>query len=168
MSLIFSDLRIGQGLDIHPLAKGRACRLGGVDFPEASCGPVGHSDADVLLHAVTDALLGATGRRDIGNYFPSSGPQSHEWAGADSRVLLERVYGEIARDGWIVWNLDCSVVTEVPRLAPRIDEIRASLSSLLRILPERVSVKATTAERLGVIGSGEGIVASSVVLLLKP
>ncbi|WKZ57060.1 MAG: 2-C-methyl-D-erythritol 2,4-cyclodiphosphate synthase [Bdellovibrionota bacterium] len=167
MSLPFRDLRIGQGLDIHPLAKGRRCVLGGVEFPEASHGPAGHSDGDVLLHAVMDALLGACGKADIGHLFPSSGADSARWKNADSRGMLAQVVTMLHSDDWSVWNVDCTLLAEIPRIAPRIDHMKESLSALLKVPVERVGIKATTAERLGCIGREEGILATCVALIVK-
>jgi 2-C-methyl-D-erythritol 2,4-cyclodiphosphate synthase len=152
----------GLGWDSHRFAEGRKFVLGGVQFPEAERGLTGHSDADVLAHAVTDALLGAAGLGDIGEHFPDTDPRYED---ADSIVLLRHA-AELVRDaGWALLNLDATVVCEHPKLAPRRAEVRASLGHALNLDPERVSVKASTAERMGAIGRGEGAVAMAIVTL---
>ena len=155
--------RIGQGYDIHRLADGRKYLLGGVLIPFDK-GPVSHSDGDVLLHALIDALLGAVALGDIGSWFPDTDPK---WKGADSGSLLLDVWSKIKGDGWRLANLDATVFAEAPKLRPQIDEIKRSLGSLLGVDPELCSVKAKTAERLGAIGAGEAVAASVVVLLEK-
>jgi 2-C-methyl-D-erythritol 2,4-cyclodiphosphate synthase len=154
-------VRIGQGFDVHALVPGRALVLGGVTI-EHERGLLGHSDADVLLHAITDALLGAACLGDIGRLFPDTDPR---YRGADSRVLLAQVVQRVQQLGWRVGNLDCVVLAEQPRIAPHVDAMCSSIASLLNTEPARVSVKGKTTERLGFIGRGEAIAASAVVLL---
>jgi 2-C-methyl-D-erythritol 2,4-cyclodiphosphate synthase len=154
-------VRIGQGFDVHALVPGRRLVLGGVSI-EHGQGLLGHSDADVLLHAITDALLGAAGLGDIGRAYPDSDPRYRD---ADSRALLSEVVQRIRGQGWRVGNLDCVVIAEQPRIAPYVDAIRSSIAQLLNTEPARVNVKGKTTERLGFIGRGEAIAASAVVLL---
>ncbi len=154
-------MRIGQGFDVHALVPGRSLILGGVEIPYER-GLAGHSDADVLLHAVCDALLGALALGDIGQHFPDSDPA---WAGADSRELLRAVMRLVRERGWRVGNLDCTVIAQAPRLAPHIPQMRHHLAADLVVAETQVSVKATTSERLGFTGRGEGIAAQAVVLL---
>ena len=155
-------VRIGQGFDVHALVPGRRLVLGGVSIEHAQ-GLLGHSDADVLLHAITDALLGAAGLGDIGRSYPDSDPRYRD---ADSRALLAEVVQRIQQQGWRVGNLDCVVIAEQPRIAPYVEAIRGSIARLLNIEPARVNVKGKTTERLGFIGRGEAIAASAVVLLV--
>jgi 2-C-methyl-D-erythritol 2,4-cyclodiphosphate synthase len=155
-------VRIGQGFDVHALVPGRRLLLGGVSI-EHDKGLLGHSDADVLLHAITDALLGAAGLGDIGRIFPDTDPK---YRGADSGALLSEVMQRVRQQGWRVGNLDCVVMAEQPRIAPHVEAIRVSIARLLDTEPERVNVKGKTTERLGFIGRGEAIAASAVVLLL--
>jgi 2-C-methyl-D-erythritol 2,4-cyclodiphosphate synthase len=155
-------VRIGQGFDVHALVPGRHLVLGGVSIEHAQ-GLLGHSDADVLLHAITDALLGAAGLGDIGRSYPDSDPRYRD---ADSRALLAEVVQRIQQQGWRVGNLDCVVIAEQPRIAPYVEAIRGSIAQLLNIEPARVNVKGKTTERLGFIGRGEAIAASAVVLLI--
>ncbi len=155
-------VRIGQGWDRHPLAAGRACVLGGVGFPECPVGPVGHSDGDAVCHAVTDAVLGAAGLGDIGAHFPDTDPA---FAGADSVGLLRLAWALVRSDGWRLGNLDCTVITEQPRLAPRVDQMRRVLAGALDAVPEQVSVKGTRGEGLGPEGRGECVTALAVVIL---
>jgi len=156
-----SRLRIGTGFDVHALVEGRRLVLGGVTIPHSQ-GLEGHSDADVLLHAVANALLGALALGDIGHWFPPGDPR---YAGADSAALLAQVAAEVERKGWRTANLDCTVIAERPRLAPHIPAMRARLAALLGVGLDCVSVKATTSEGLGFTGRGEGIAAQAVVLL---
>lgn len=157
-------LRIGQGYDVHQLAEGRECWLGGVHFSEAKLGPVGHSDADVLLHAICDALLGAAGLGDIGKLFPPS-----DMAHKDRRSIefLEEVKVRLDENGWQVSNIDATVLAEAPKVLPRAAEIRSTIAEALDISFEQVSVKATTNEGLGFIGRGEGIAAHATALLRR-
>lgn len=153
--------RIGTGFDVHALEPGRPLILGGVTIPHPR-GLQGHSDADVLLHAVADALLGALALGDLGHWFPPDDPR---YAGADSSGLLARVVAEVHAKGWRTGNLDCTLIAQQPRLAPHLPAMRERLSQLLGVAPERVSVKATTTEGLGFTGRQEGIAAQAVVLL---
>ena len=155
------SLRIGQGIDVHPLVKGRKCVIGGVEIP-FDRGLDGHSDADVLFHAITDALLGAAGHADIGTLFPNT---DAKWKGADSSDLLRQVWHTLSLDGWRVVNLDCVVLAEVPKLQPHIGAMKARIAELLGVSVAEVGVKATTTERLGFVGREEGIMAQAVVLL---
>lgn len=155
------DMRIGNGYDIHRLVTGRPLILGGVHI-EHEMGLLGHSDADVLTHAITDALLGALSLGDIGKYFPPNDPQ---WSGADSLELLDRVHDMISDHNWAIVNVDSVVVAERPKLKPHIEKMREKLAQVLQVSPERVGVKATTNEKLGPTGREEGIAAYAVVLL---
>ncbi len=150
--------RTGIGYDTHRLAEGRALVLGGVKIPHA-LGLLGHSDADVLTHAVMDALLGAVADGDIGKHFPDTDAR---WKDADSLDLLRQVIARLSTRGWRVGNVDATVMAEAPRLAPHIADMRARLAEALGVTPEAVSVKATTVEGLGAIGRGEGIAAMAV------
>ncbi len=157
------NIRIGQGFDVHPLVPGRKLILGGVTIPFAS-GLHGHSDADVLLHAITDALLGAAGLGDIGRHFPDTDAC---WAGADSRVLLRQVVGTVREAGWQVGNVDATVVAQAPRIAPYVVSMQANIAADLQIEANRVNIKGKTSERLGFTGRGEGIAAQAVALLTR-
>lgn len=157
-----SSMRIGHGYDVHRLVEGRALILGGVTIPYAK-GLLGHSDADVLTHAVMDALLGAAALGDIGQHFPDSDPA---YKGADSLALARAVAQKLAAAGWRVGNLDATVLCQAPRLAPHIPAMRKNLADALGLEPGQVSVKATTEEHLGFTGAGEGIAAHAVALLL--
>ena len=154
-------LRIGHGFDVHAFAEGRRLVLGGVDVP-AEQGLLGHSDADVLAHALMDAVLGAMRAGDIGGLFPDSDPA---YEGADSLVLMRRV-AELARErGFAILDVDCTVAAQAPKLAPYRDEMRANMAAALDVDVEHVGVKATTTERLGFVGRKEGIAAWAVALL---
>ena len=157
-----APVRIGQGFDVHALVPGRRLVLGGVPI-EHGQGLLGHSDADVLLHAITDALLGAAGLGDIGRFYPDSDPRYRD---ADSGALLAEVTQRIREQGWRVGNLDCVVIAQQPRIAPYVEAIRASIARLLDTEPAQVNVKGKTTERLGFVGRGEAIAASAVVLLI--
>ena len=154
-------IRIGEGYDVHALVPGRRLVLGGVEIPH-TLGLLGHSDADVLLHAVTDALLGAAGLGDIGQHFPDS---DDRWKGADSAELLRQALRTVQRQGWTVGNVDCTVIAQAPRLAPHREAIRRRIAELLDVDPGQINVKGKTTERLGFVGRGEGIAASAVCLL---
>jgi 2-C-methyl-D-erythritol 2,4-cyclodiphosphate synthase len=154
-------MRIGQGFDIHVLVEGRKLIIGGVTIPFAK-GLAGHSDADVLLHAICDALIGAAGLGDIGKHFPDTDPQ---YKGIDSRKLLRAVAALLARNGWMVANLDATIIAEQPKMAPHIPAMVANIAADLGINGAFVNVKAKTAEKLGAVGRGEGIAAEAVVLL---
>ena len=156
-------MRIGQGFDAHALVAGRPLVLGGVTIPYER-GLDGHSDADVLLHAICDALLGAAALGDIGRHFPDS---DAAYKGADSRSLLRQVARKIAAEGLGVSSLDASVIAQAPRLAPYIPQMVANITADLGIAHGRVNVKATTTEHLGFTGRGEGIAAQAVVLLVE-
>ena len=156
-----TKLRVGHGYDVHRLTEGRALILGGVTVP-FDRGLLGHSDADVLTHAVMDALLGAAALGDIGKLFPDS---DAAYAGADSIALLERVTALLREHGWQVGNVDATVVAQAPRLAPYIPEMRRRLAEAMGLDVDGVSVKATTEERLGFTGSGEGMAAHAVALI---
>ena len=156
-----TKLRVGHGYDVHRLVAGRALILGGVTVP-FDRGLLGHSDADVLTHAVMDALLGAAALGDIGKLFPDS---DAAYAGADSIALLERVTALLREHGWQVGNVDATVVAQAPRLAPYIPDMRRRLAEAMGLDVDCVSVKATTEERLGFTGSGEGMAAHAVALI---
>ena len=153
--------RIGHGYDVHRLVQGRKLILGGVDIPH-TLGLLGHSDADVLLHAIADALLGAAAMGDIGCLFPDSDPQ---YAGADSRVLLRQVAQRVRESGYSIANVDATVLAQKPKLRPYIDAMRAQIAEALDIPASCVSVKATTEEGLGFSGAEEGIAAHAVCLI---
>ena len=154
-------MRIGHGFDVHAYGPGTQVVIGGVQI-EHSHGVVAHSDGDVALHALCDALLGAAGLGDIGGMFPDDDPQ---WAGADSRVLLRSVVAQVAAAGLRVANADLTVIAQAPRLGPHIEAMRARIAADLGVEVAQVNVKATTTERLGYIGRGEGLAAHAVALL---
>lgn len=153
--------RIGNGFDVHRLVEGRRCIICGVNIPY-SLGLLGHSDADVALHALTDALLGAAALGDIGRHFPDTDPK---WEGADSRMLLRGALDLIRAKGLVPVNVDITIMAQAPKMAPHIDAMRANVAADLALPLDCVSVKATTTERLGFTGRGEGIAASAVALL---
>ncbi|MBQ8508647.1 MAG: 2-C-methyl-D-erythritol 2,4-cyclodiphosphate synthase [Clostridia bacterium] len=155
--------RIGQGYDVHRLVEGRRLILGGVDIPYEK-GLLGHSDADVLVHAIMDALLGAAALGDIGKLFPDSDPA---YAGADSLKLAREVARLLDEHGYAIGNVDATVVAQRPKLAPHIELMRANIAMALGVDSDAVSVKATTEEKLGFTGSGEGIAAQAVALIYK-
>jgi 2-C-methyl-D-erythritol 2,4-cyclodiphosphate synthase len=154
-------MRIGQGYDLHRLVEGRALLLGGVRIPHAR-GLAGHSDADVLAHAVGDALLGALGQGDLGVHFPSS---DERWRGASGGLLLAQITAKLAPAGFAIANVDATIVAEEPRLAPFRIEIQESLAKLLGVEAARVNVKLKSSDGMGAVGRGEGIAAQAVVLL---
>ena len=154
-------MRIGQGYDVHRLVEGRKLILGGVEIPYEK-GLLGHSDADVLLHALMDALLGAAALGDIGKLFPDQDPA---YAGADSRKLLERVAAILEEKHYCIGNVDCTVIAQRPKLAPFIQQMRQNIAETLGLSTDRVSVKATTEEGLGFTGEGLGIAAQAIALL---
>ncbi len=156
-----SELRIGEGWDIHALVAGRALVLGGVTVPHTH-GLDGHSDADALLHAITDALLGAAGLGDIGQHFPDTDPA---FAGADSSLLLAEAARRVRAQGWAVVNVDSTIVAQAPKLAPHIDAMRERIAVVLGVAPAQVNVKAKTAEKMGPVGEGRAIEARAVCLL---
>ena len=156
-------MRVGIGYDIHQLVSGRKLILGGVEIPH-DVGSKGHSDGDALLHAVTDALLGAAGLGDIGEYFPDNDP---EWKDADSGELLKEAYKIVRRRGWEVENIDCNIIAQAPKLKPYKSQMEARIAGLLEIETRRVNVKAKTNEGLDAVGRNEAI-ATQAVVLLKP
>ena len=156
-------MRIGHGYDVHRLVEGRALILGGVNIPYEK-GLLGHSDADVLTHAVMDALLGAAGLGDIGKHFPDTDPA---YKGADSLKLLDHVIETLEREGWKVGKVDATIIAQRPKLAPHIPTMRDNLAMRMGVEPGQVNVKATTEEKLGFTGSGEGMAAHAVCLLTK-
>lgn len=155
-------MRIGHGFDVHRFGPGSEVVLGGVVIPHSQ-GLVAHSDGDVLIHALCDALLGAIGRGDIGRHFPDTDPAL---AGVDSRVLLRKVVEQVHAEGWVLGNMDATLIAEAPRMAPHVDAMRANLAGDLMAAEHQVNVKATTTEKLGYTGRGEGIAAHAVVLLV--
>ena len=158
-----SELRIGMGVDAHALEDGVPLILGGVtiDHPR---GLAGHSDGDVIAHALTDALLGAAGLGDIGSLFPSEDPR---WHGADSLELLSDAYADVRAAGFVLVNADCVLIGEQPRIAAHREEMRRRLATALGVGPERVNVRATTTDRLGFTGRGEGLAAEAVALVQR-
>lgn len=157
------NLRTGQGIDFHRLENGLKLWLGGILIPSEK-GCLAYSDGDVLLHAICDAMLGAAGLGDIGYHFPDNSP---EFKGIDSKILLEKTYQLLREKGFSIVNIDSSVCLEKPRIAPYIPEMKSVISGILETAPEDISVKATTAEKLGFIGREEGIVAMASVLIIK-
>jgi len=157
------SFRIGFGFDVHRLQDGEEFALGGIVIPHSK-GAVGHSDADVLIHAICDALLGAAALGDIGHHFPNT---SDEYKNIDSKLLLEEVMKKLSGEGYSVGNIDCTVCLEQPKIGPHISEMEKVLSSLLDITPGDVSIKATTNEKLGFIGREDGVAAYAVVLIKK-
>jgi 2-C-methyl-D-erythritol 2,4-cyclodiphosphate synthase len=154
-------MRIGQGFDVHQLVEGRKLVIGGVEIPHAK-GLLGHSDADVLLHAICDALLGAAALGDIGKHFPDSDAR---YKGIDSRELLRHVAALVEANRWRVANVDATIIAEAPRMAPHIPKMVAHIAADLGVHPSCVNVKATTTEKLGFAGRGEGIAAQAICLL---
>ena len=154
-------MRIGHGYDVHRLVEGRDLILGGVKIPYEK-GLLGHSDADVLLHAVSDALLGAAGLGDIGRHFPDTDPQ---YKGADSLELLRQVYRKISEKGYRVGNIDVTMIAQRPKLKDYIPQMQANIAAAVGTAPDRVKVKATTEEKLGFTGTGEGMSCHAVCLL---
>ncbi len=155
------DFRIGNGFDVHRLVEGRRCIICGVDIPYEK-GLLGHSDADVALHALADALLGAAALGDIGLHFPDTDPR---WKGADSRILLREVVAIIAREGFCPANVDVTVIAQAPKMLPHIPAMRANVAADLGLSVGRVSIKATTTEHLGFTGRKEGIAAMATALI---
>ena len=155
------SFRIGEGWDVHALVPGRQLVLGGVDIPHTS-GLLGHSDADVLLHAITDAVLGAAGLGDIGRHFPDTDAQ---FKGADSRVLLQEAMRRVRAKGWELVNVDSTIVAQAPKLAPHMAAIHAGVAQALGVSLDQVNVKAKTAEKLGPVGMGQSMEARAVALL---
>jgi 2-C-methyl-D-erythritol 2,4-cyclodiphosphate synthase len=157
------DIRVGFGFDVHRLGEGHTLVLGGQTIPN-HVGTIGHSDADVLLHSICDALLGALALGDIGHHFPDT---DESFKNIDSKILLTRTHDIISDRGWSVINLDCTLVLEKPKIAPYVLQMRETISKLLSIEVDRVSIKATTNERVGYIGREEGTAAYATVLLMK-
>lgn len=157
------DIRTGNGFDVHRLTEGRRCIICGVDIPHRT-GLLGHSDADVALHALCDAILGALALGDIGKHFPDN---DERWRGADSRMLLRRCVEMAAERGYRTGNADITIMAQAPKMRPYIDTMRGLLAEDMAIAPDRVSVKATTTERLGFTGRGEGIAAMATALIYK-
>ncbi len=157
------DLRIGHGFDVHAFAENRKLMIGGVEIAHDR-GLLGHSDADVLLHAICDALLGAAGLGDIGRHFPDSDPA---YAGIDSRTLLRNIAQQLAALGWQVGNVDATIIAQAPKMAPHIAAMTAHIAADLGVALARVNVKATTTERLGFTGRGEGIAAEAVCMIYR-
>lgn len=157
------EIRVGHGFDVHRWTTGRPLCLGGVQIPYEQ-GLLGHSDADVLLHAIMDALLGGAGLGDIGHHFPDTDPQ---YRGIDSRKLLTAVQETLSAEQWRVANLDSTLICQRPKLAPYMPAMRLEIARLLQIAPAQVNVKATTTEGLGFTGRNEGVAAEAVVLLMK-
>jgi len=156
-----TDFRIGHGFDVHAFAENRKLIIGGVDIPH-DLGLAGHSDADVLLHAICDALLGAAGLGDIGRHFPDT---DAAFAGIDSRILLRRVAQQLHERGWRVGNVDATIIAQAPKMAPHIARMTAHIADDLGVTIDRVNVKATTTEKLGFTGRGEGIAVEAVCLI---
>ncbi len=156
-------IRVGFGFDVHQLVEGRELWLGGVQIPH-SVGALGHSDADVLLHAVCDALLGAVALGDIGKHFPDT---DQRWKGADSKVLLKAVVDLLDERGWTVGNVDASLVLERPKIMPHVPAMQRIMAELLRVGEDAVSIKATTNERMGYVGREEGVCAYAVALVQR-
>lgn len=155
--------RIGQGFDVHQLTEGRPLIIGGVTIPYEK-GLLGHSDADVLLHTVADACLGAIGEGDIGKHFPDTDPNFKD---ADSSKLMEHVWMLVKEKGYELVNVDCTIIAQRPKMAPYIGQMKERIAELLEASPEQINVKATTTEQLGFTGRGEGIASQAVVLLKK-
>ncbi|OIU72866.1 2-C-methyl-D-erythritol 2,4-cyclodiphosphate synthase [Rossellomorea aquimaris] len=155
--------RIGQGFDVHQLTEGRPLIMGGITIPYEK-GLLGHSDADVLLHAVADACLGAVAAGDIGKHFPDTDP---EFKDADSAKLLQHVWMLVKEEGYELGNIDCTIIAQKPKMAPYIDQMRERIAELLEADITQVNVKATTSEKLGFTGRGEGIAAQTTVLIQK-
>jgi 2-C-methyl-D-erythritol 2,4-cyclodiphosphate synthase len=156
-----NDFRVGHGFDVHAFAGNRKLIIGGVDIPH-DLGLAGHSDADVLLHAICDALLGAAGLGDIGRHFPDT---DAAFAGIDSRILLRRVAEQLRERNWRVGNVDATIIAQAPKMAPHIARMTAHIADDLGVAIDRVNVKATTTEKLGFTGRGEGIAAEAVCLI---
>ena len=157
------DIRVGYGYDIHQMVEGRELWLGGIQF-EHEKGALGHSDADVLLHAICDAILGAAGKRDIGFQFTDTDAQ---YKGIDSKKLLASTMLKVQEDGWKVNNLDATINLERPKILKRVEEMKSTIAELCQITTDRVSIKATTSEKLGFVGEEKGVEASAVVLLMR-
>jgi 2-C-methyl-D-erythritol 2,4-cyclodiphosphate synthase len=158
------NLRIGMGFDVHELEKDKAFYLGGIELKDAPHGAVGHSDADVLIHAICDALLGAANMRDIGYHFSNKDPR---WRGADSKIFLQEVVKMLSEKNWFIGNVDCTICLEAPKVNPHIPDMQRVLAPLMKIDADCVSIKATTNEKLGYVGREEGVCAYAVALIYK-
>lgn len=156
-------IRVGQGFDVHAFQEGRPLIIGGIEIPHTK-GLLGHSDADVLLHAITDAALGAIGEGDIGRHFPDTDP---EYKDADSAKLLEYIWKIVEDKGYKLGNVDCTIMAQRPKMAPYIEQMRNRIAELLHAEPSQVNVKATTTEKLGFVGREEGIASLATILLVK-
>jgi len=156
-------VRVGFGFDVHQLREGRPCILGGIEISHHK-GPLGHSDADVLIHAICDALLGAANLRDIGFHFPDT---SSEFKSVDSKMLLKKVVDLVREKGYSLGNIDTTLVLELPKINPHIDSMRQTLSGVMGIAEEDISIKATTNEKMGFIGREEGVTAYAVAVITK-
>lgn len=156
-------IRVGFGFDVHQLKDGNDLWLGGIQLSHTK-GAVGHSDADVLIHAICDALLGAAGMRDIGYHFPDT---SSEFKGIDSKILLDRVSQLLKNEGYSIGNIDCTLVLEQPKINPHIDEMKKTLSTILNVEVNDIGIKATTNEKMGYVGREEGVCAYAVALIQK-
>lgn len=156
-------IRVGQGFDVHQLVEGRPCIIGGVTIPYEK-GLLGHSDADVLLHAISDAILGALGKGDIGKHFPDTDPAFKD---ADSVKLLEKVWAMAKSEGYKLGNLDCTIIAQKPKMLPYIPQMQEVIAKSLECAMTQINVKATTTEQLGFVGRSEGIAAQSVVCLIQ-
>jgi 2-C-methyl-D-erythritol 2,4-cyclodiphosphate synthase len=157
-------IRVGVGYDVHALVPGRALKIGGVEI-DSPLGLLGHSDADVLLHAITDAVLGAAGLGDIGQLFPDTDPRHRD---ADSLELLRLAAAQVSAAGWVVANIDAVVVAQRPRIAPYLQQMRSRIAPALGVASDAVGIKGKTTEHLGFTGRGEGIAAHAVALLVRP
>ena len=155
--------RVGLGFDVHPLETGKDMWLGGLKIPSEK-GAVGHSDADVLIHAICDALLGAANLRDIGFHFSNKDPK---WKNADSKIFLREVTRMLTEKGWRIENVDCTVILEEPQLNPHVENMKKILAPLMNISTEDISIKATTSEKIGYVGRSEGVNAMAVSLIVK-
>ncbi|MGM9950193.1 MAG: 2-C-methyl-D-erythritol 2,4-cyclodiphosphate synthase [Lysinibacillus sp.] len=155
--------RVGQGYDVHAFAEGRKLILGGIEIPHDR-GLLGHSDADVLLHTITDAALGAIGEGDIGRHFPDTDP---EWKDADSAKLLQYIWKMVEGKGYVLGNVDATIIAQRPKMAPYIEPMKNRIAELLNADPSQVNVKATTTEKLGFTGREEGIASLATILLIK-
>jgi 2-C-methyl-D-erythritol 2,4-cyclodiphosphate synthase len=158
------NFRVGFGYDVHQIVEGRKLLLGGVEIPFENKGLLGHSDADVLLHAICDALLGALALGDIGKHFPDN---SNEFKNIDSKIILKKTYDLIVKEGYKISNIDCTLCMEKPKIAPYVDKMRETIANILEISISQVSIKATTKEKMGFVGRQEGAEAFSVCLLIK-
>jgi 2-C-methyl-D-erythritol 2,4-cyclodiphosphate synthase len=155
--------RIGQGFDVHQLVENRPLIIGGVTIPYEK-GLLGHSDADVLLHTISDACLGAIGAGDIGKHFPDTDP---EFKNADSAKLLQHVWQLVKKEGYVLGNADCTIIAQSPKMAPYIEQMKECIAELLEASTNQINVKATTTEKLGFTGRSEGVASQAVVLLVK-